>query len=612
MMLAEVIAANVTARAYGGLAQPLPRAHRALQQLAEACTYAWLLSPATPSSVSELVEGPKPIPVAELVEGPTAPPEGGSGSPLLDQAAACLAALAAQQGRDGLFQTGDNVESPPDSSFTANGLARLVRVCRGRDSVQHLAEAALTVLARLAPGLLAGGVHTPNHRWELASALAQVGDLLGDDRCSQLADEWLAEGIDLQEDGLYSERSPNYAAFVTNPCLLTLADLRNRPDLVDIVHANLHVHQLLTDRTGRVETLQSRRQDQKLDDFSAEHFAWQYRVLAHRVGCGECGAAALALEARSEARPDADAARRGDDRATTVSPGTSIPLDSLEPAAEALMTPDVLGDLPVRPRQPRTGWTVLETSQLAIHRSDQARLVVRAAPDVAALGRVTSGAAANPTLAHVRVGPAAGQLDAGWAGTWLSSVRLSRSFFGLGPFRADEMLLDRGRVVLRETKAAAYYHPMTVHPRFEFEGRFAAEMGFEARRQDLVTLETEVTVSPQPDGVELTVRATGPVVPHHLELGFADLGLAVTGALPLGEDQYVATGPVILSAPGIAQVRITLDSVGEPYLAKPYDPGEAYTYLGGTDAVGGLRVYVPFLSPGEFRVRVTIGEPALF
>ena len=82
---------RVSLLARAGSAQPLPLHHRGLQQHAEACAYAFLTGDADPR--------------------------------LLERAAECLAALAEQQGDSGLFRSGDNVESPPDSSFTVNGLA---------------------------------------------------------------------------------------------------------------------------------------------------------------------------------------------------------------------------------------------------------------------------------------------------------------------------------------------------------------------------------------------------------------------------------------------------------------------------------------------------------
>ncbi len=546
MTYLDLLAERVRALARAGLARPLPVAHRALQQQAEACAYAYVTGAADPV--------------------------------LLARAEECLAALVAQQGRDGLFRTGDNVESPPDSSFTANGLARLVRVGRTRRDVRGLADASLEVLVRLAPGLVQGGVHTPNHRWELAAALAQLGDLIGDDRYGARADEWLAEGIDIQDDGLYSERSPNYAAAVTNPCLLALADLRGRSDLVEIVHANLHASHTLTDATGRVETLQSRRQDQAQTDFPMARFAWLYRQLAHRLGCASCGAEAVRGEAAGGS-------------------------DVLDAVAGVLLDADLAADPPVRALPGRTGWTVLQPSGLAIHRDQGARLVVREAPDVAALGRIASGSAANPTLAHLRVGP-----------VWLSSVRISRAFFGLGPFRATSLDLEQGRVVLRETQAAAYYQPNPAgEVRYGFEGRFAAEMGFDARRQDLVSLDTMVTLAPQPGGFELTVDTRGPDVPHAVELGFADAeGALVRGeADDLGDQRWWAWGATEVHVAGaVVSIESASDSPPTSAADASYDPGEAYTFLRGTDAVGGLRLYVTTRSPGRLQVRVSVGEPA--
>ncbi len=540
----DILAGRVAERARALAAAPVPATHRALQQQAEAAAYA-VLTGADPG--------------------------------LLARAGACLDALAAQQGRDGLFLTGDNVESPPDSSFTANGLVRLVRVCRSRPELAHVTGGAIEVLRRLVPGLIAGGVHTPNHRWELAAALAGIGDVLGDDECGARADVWLAEGIDLQEDGLYSERSPLYAAAVTNPCLLDLAETRDRPDLVDMVHTNLHAHLLLTDRTGRVETLQSRRQDQVDAGSSMARFAWQYRVLAHRTGCGQCGAAAV----------------RGEDLGGS---------DVLEAVAGVLLDPDLGLDPPVRETNARTGWTVLEPSGLAIHRDGATRLVARSAPDVATLGRVASGAAANPTFAHLRSGSG--------NGVWVRSLRLSRAFFGLGPFRAQNLRLTSGRAVLTEVQQAGYYQPTDADLTYGFEGRFASRMGFESRRTDLVTLATEVTVTPRPGGLDVTIDTGGPVVAHALEIGLGAIDGAVSGEVAdLGGDRWLALGEVVVRT-GAATVRIAAEGAEPNPAWAAYDPGEAYTFLNGTDLVDGQRVYVTTRSPGRLEVRIRVEEQA--
>ncbi|WP_211265723.1 hypothetical protein [Actinacidiphila oryziradicis] len=66
-------------------------------------------------------------------------------------------------------------------------------------------------------------MHTPNHRWLVCAALARIHARWPDPSYTRRIDDWLAEGIDQLPGGEYSERSPNYAASVTNPALLTIA-----------------------------------------------------------------------------------------------------------------------------------------------------------------------------------------------------------------------------------------------------------------------------------------------------------------------------------------------------------------------------------------------------
>ena len=118
------------------------------------------------------------------------------------------------------------------------------------------------VLTAATPALVKGGVHTPNHRWELSAALARLHRLAPQPALAERVGQWLAEGVDL-EDGLYSERSANYAAHVSNPSLLTVAEVFGRPELVDAVEQNLTATLDLLLPDGSVETVLSRRQDQR-------------------------------------------------------------------------------------------------------------------------------------------------------------------------------------------------------------------------------------------------------------------------------------------------------------------------------------------------------------
>lgn len=62
--------------------------------------------------------------------------------------------------------------------------------------------------------MVTGGVHTPNHRWVICSALSQINALFPDIKYVNRIDEWLSEGIYINEDGHFPERSSNYSAVV--------------------------------------------------------------------------------------------------------------------------------------------------------------------------------------------------------------------------------------------------------------------------------------------------------------------------------------------------------------------------------------------------------------
>ena len=117
-------------------------------------------------------------------------------------------------------------------------------------------------MRRSARALAEGGVHTPNHRWEICKALAHLNHLWPSRLLMARINDWLGEGIDQDAEGEYSERSPNYASEVTNRSLLAVARLADKPRLLDNVRRNLDLTLYRLQPNGEVETVQSRRQDQ--------------------------------------------------------------------------------------------------------------------------------------------------------------------------------------------------------------------------------------------------------------------------------------------------------------------------------------------------------------
>ncbi|MDP4502628.1 hypothetical protein [Nonomuraea turcica] len=500
---------------------------------------------------------------------------------LLDHAARLAARLRELQGPGGLFTGGDNVDSPPDSAFSVNDLADALRLLR-RDppgAAEHrLADLLDDLLTAVTPALARGGVHTPNHRWEISAALARLHRLAPDRVLAERVGQWLAEGVDIDDDGLYSERSANYAAYVSNPSLLTIAEVFDRPDLVDAVERNLDATLDLLLPDGSVETVLSRRQDQR-QPLPLAPCLLPLRRIALLRGRGDLAwAAGLALS-------------QG-----VVSPARA--------ATELILDPGIARELPesVLPRSPRR--RVFGAAGLLVDHRPATTTVVFGGSDYPRHRRIRSGLANSPTFLRLFAGAAV-----------LGDVRLSRVFFGLGPFRAARLLVedDQGgtTATLTESVSASYYQPMTDQNRdargrygLVDDGRFSSAMDFGLRTRDEVTLTTSVHVAITDTGADLTVDLAGPAVDWALELAFRPGG-RMTGAVALDEHAWqLEPGEPAVYRVGDDSITVTVlaMSMAASHAVPGYEPGEEYRFLGGTDAVSGERLYVAGRVPGRLRL----------
>ncbi|MCB9247528.1 MAG: hypothetical protein H6613_02825 [Ignavibacteriales bacterium] len=147
----------------------------------------------------------------------------------------------------------------------------------------------------LGEGIRKGGIHTPNHRWEVSSVLAQLYSLFKNEKYVERIDEWLAEGIYMNEDGNFPERSRNYSV-VENKSFIHIAEKLNRPKLFEIVKKSLITNYYYMELNGELVSLDSRRQDQ-YKPISIVLFYLIYRYMAIHENDGFLAAITREIEA---------------------------------------------------------------------------------------------------------------------------------------------------------------------------------------------------------------------------------------------------------------------------------------------------------------------------
>lgn len=156
-----------------------------------------------------------------------------------------------------------NFDSSPDTGFIVKAIAPVVRAARKAEDegAGQIADALGEMIQAGVPGMVAGGFHTPNHRWVLVAALALALELFPDLDGMDAVESYLAETIDMNADGEYIERSAGAYNAICNRALRLAADALDRPDLLAPVRKNLDLSYHLLHADGTVVTNFSRRQD---------------------------------------------------------------------------------------------------------------------------------------------------------------------------------------------------------------------------------------------------------------------------------------------------------------------------------------------------------------
>jgi len=484
------------------------------------------------------------------------------------------------QHSDGTIDAG-NLSSPPDTAFVVEGLATVLAVLRGaRDARLATTEATLRKFLLLAgEALVTGGVHTPNHRWVVCSALARIHSLFPSAKYVHRIDDWLGEGVYQDPDGQFEERSTGIYSRVTDNALVTIARLLNRPRLLEPVRRNLEMTLYYLHPDGELESVASRRQDYNAS-LSISNYYLQYRYMAVRDGNARFAAAARLVDRL---------------------PGERL-VENVNPVIFFLEEPMLRRPLPAGGEIPEDYARVFAGSGLARVRRGEVSATVFGGSDWP-LG-VASGLSSNPTFFTFRKGKAV-----------LHSVRMGAQFFGEGAFHAEGLLAAGDGYALHQRYEVPYYQPLPArlrNARGDYrltparDARFWSKLDFPNRPMSNVqTLDQKVEIVEERGAFELRFDISGAErVPFVIELAFRSGGEfqgqfeeAGTGAnrilfLKDGMGKYRLGEDAIEFGPGVAEHRFVNLS------------GPSYAAHGATLAAGGDCAYIAGFTP--FRRVVTV------
>ena len=453
---------------------------------------------------------------------------------------------------DGTLDAG-NLASPPDTAFVVEATAGALAVARKMSDarLERTRDTLTKFLLGVGKALVTGGIHTPNHRWVVSSALARINALFPAAKYVNRIDDWLGEGIYQDADGQFPERSPNYARVEVN-AFLTMARLLNRPALLEPVRRHLTANLYLMQPDGEIETVHSRRQDQARPGHVA-NFYLQYRYMAIHDNNSTFAAVARLIASR---------------------PGEDL-VEGANPVLHFIEDPLLRKPLPAGGEIPSDYAKVFANSRLVRIRRGGRTASIYGGNDWP-LG-VASGLSYNPTFFDFHSGKAV-----------LDSVRMGAQFFSLGVFRAEGVKADGSQYVLHQRYEVPYYQPLPKerrNARGDYpltpakDGRFWSKLDFPHRAMSNVqVLDQKVTVVEKQGAFELHVEITGhDRVPYAVELAFRPGGrfegaIQETALRGRGEGRYSddaeAPAKALFLKDGMGTYRVGGDAI-------EFGPGEA-------------------------------------
>ena len=207
---------------------------------------------------------------------------------------AALAYLRAHQRPGGCVDLlSCNVASAPDTAFMINAVLNawwLLERCEDARAA-WLRPALLRLIDSAASGIAAGGFHTPNHRWAIAACLLHCAKITGRRELAARAQAYLREGLDINEDGEFAERSAGNYNQVNDEQMLRLYMATGDRTFLQAAEKNLEMMYCYIDPDGSVFTQNSTRQDMGKKVYLDTYYKL-YLLAGHFLGREDFGAMA--------------------------------------------------------------------------------------------------------------------------------------------------------------------------------------------------------------------------------------------------------------------------------------------------------------------------------
>ncbi|TDW44639.1 hypothetical protein EV144_10887 [Flavobacterium sp. 270] len=475
-----------------------------------------------------------------------------------------------EQYEDGTLDAGGNRQSPPDTAFI------LESICPATEILNSSKQQNLTVLKdklkkfilNAGEAMVTGGVHTPNHRWVICAALASINSLYPNVRYVERIDEWIAEGIDLNEDGHFLERSGIYSA-VIDKALITMSRLLKRPELLEIVNKNLTTYFYYTEPNGDLVTVDSKRQDQFMN-LNVSNFYLQYRYMAIKTKNPMFVYMVNTIEKLPEFT-------------------SSILSNSLGFFME---NPELQKQVPADGNVTNDFEKFFAVSNLARIRKGKVSMTLFGGNDQPVM--IVSGRSSNPNFLTYRKGDAI-----------LKYMRLSTSFFRMGYFSSEGIVKQGNKYILKETKEADYYQPLAEEFRKSNgdyklspspDGRFWNKMDFDSRKKSNVKKQvTTIEITENNGSLSLDFKVDGPPnVEVTIEMCFKE-GSVINGVFTdEKKNSFLKSG---LGEVVTAENKIEFGPGKCEHLNVENLDSEEYTYHQGSLRTNGEHVYITGFTP---------------